>query len=96
MLDRRGMIRLPKPRKGYAFERRSTPALPTGTEVAEVTCTVAELGEIEVVPVSSRYSQASRIGNGLMAEYHDLGKGPSCGAQIRYLARSSVYGWGRD
>jgi len=93
VLDRRGLIWLPKARTGYAFERRSSPRLPEGTEIAEGTCNPAELGEIEIVAVLSQYSKASRIWNGLMVEYHDLGKGPLCGAQIRYLARSSVYGW---
>ena len=93
VLDRRGLIRLPKAKGGYAFERRSRPRLPEGTEIAEGTCNLAELGEIEIVPVSSRSSKASRIWNWLMAEYHYLGKGPLCGAQIRYLVHSSVYGW---
>ena len=28
-----------------------------------------------------------------METYHYLGAGPLCGAQVRYLIQSSVYGW---
>jgi hypothetical protein len=51
------------------------------------------LGEISLVAISSRYSKASQIWNGLMERFHYLGKGPLCGAQIRYLIKSSEYGW---
>jgi hypothetical protein len=61
--------------------------------VAEIRGELAELGEVEVVPVSSRYSGASRVWNGLMETYHYLGRGPLCGAQIRYLVRSPRQGW---
>jgi hypothetical protein len=54
---------------------------------------VEELGEIEIVAVSSRYSKASRVWNSLMERFHYLGKGPLCGGQIRYLVRSSRHGW---
>lgn len=60
--------------------------------IATISCSIAELGEIKVVPVSSRYSTSSSIWRGLMNEYHYLGGGPLCGAQIRYLIRSSNYG----
>jgi len=59
----------------------------------EVKCRLEELGAIEVVPVTSRYSGASEIWNGLMEAHHYLGSGPLCGAQIRYLVHSSNYGW---
>jgi hypothetical protein len=52
-----------------------------------------ELGEIEIVVVSSRYSKSSRVWNELLERFHYLGKGPLCGAQIRYLVRSSQHGW---
>jgi hypothetical protein len=59
----------------------------------ELDCALDELGEIRIEPVSSRYSQASQIWNELMQGWHYLGKGPLCGAQIRYLVESSRYGW---
>jgi hypothetical protein len=62
-------------------------------DAPEVECTLSELGEIKIVAVSSRYSRMSQIWNGLMERFHYLGKGPLCGAQIRYLVESSRYGW---
>jgi len=91
-LERRGHVALPACEEvpGFAPEaakRRQPPAMP------EVKCRLEELGAIEVVPVTSRYSGASEIWNGLMEAHHYLGSGPLCGAQIRYLVHSSNYGW---
>jgi hypothetical protein len=92
-LDRRGLIELPEVDERHRFPERS--AHPGALEgcVGEVECSLAELGQVEVVPVSSRYSKASGIWNDLMDRYHYLGSGPLCGAQIRYLVRSDRYGW---
>ena len=49
------------------------------------------LGLLEIVPVTTK--ETSRVWNALFSKYHYLGKGPLCGAQIRYLARSSVLGY---
>ena len=62
-------------------------------EIPEVQCTLKTLGEIKVFAISSRYSKSSRIWNELMNRFHYLGKGPLCGAQIRYLVKSSRHGW---
>ncbi len=62
-------------------------------DVPKVQCTLKGLGEISVVVISSRYTKASRTWNTLMERFHYLGKGPLCGAQIRYLVKSSRYGW---
>lgn len=91
-LHRRGHVNLPEPERVAGFgvgsaERKATP------RVTEVRCSLAELGAVEVIPVSSRYSEASGIWNGLMDGYHYLGRGPLCGAQIRYLVRSPTHGW---
>jgi len=50
-----------------------------------------ELGVLELEPVTTK--ETSRIWNALFSRYHYLGKGPLCGAQIRYLARSPVLGY---
>jgi len=91
-LERRGGVQLPAREEVASFKpeatkRRSPP------EVAEVRCRLDELGEVAVVPVTSRYSKSSEIWNGLMEAYHYLGAGPLCGAQVRYLVRCSSYGW---
>ena len=91
-LHRRGCIELPEGKGVSAFSQRGGVA-PEAPAVAQIRCHLADLGEVEVIPVSSRYSKASSIWNGLMARYHYLGSGPLCGAQIRYLIRCSAYGW---
>jgi hypothetical protein len=91
-LERRGYVELPACEPVEAFARPITPPEKPPL-VAEVACSIAELGEVEVVPVSSRYSKALGVWKGMLDEYHYLGGGPLCGAQIRYLVRSSRVGW---
>jgi len=92
-LHRRG--RIPLPAAEESCFGRSCAKLPADglIDAPELQCTLKELGEIRIVAVSSRYSKSSQIWNGLMERFHYLGKGPLCGAQIRYLVRSSRYGW---
>jgi hypothetical protein len=61
--------------------------------VPELDCRLKELGEIRIEPVSSRYSRTSHTWNALLEQFHYLGKGPLCGAQIRYLVESSNHGF---
>jgi len=91
-LQRRGCVELPACEKVAGF---GAPAVMTSAPpvVAEVRGRLEDLGEITVVPVTSRYSPASRIWTELMQAYHYLGAGPLCGAQLRYLVRSARYGW---
>jgi len=92
-LYRRGLI--PLPVADESFFKRSCAEAPTELliDVPKLSCSLEELGEIGIVAVSSRYSKASQIWNALMERFHYLGKGPLCGAQIRYLVESSWYGW---
>jgi Domain of unknown function (DUF4338)/Transposase DNA-binding/Transposase Tn5 dimerisation domain len=92
-LHRRGLIALPEAEESCF--KRVGPQLPTEGPIvaAELRCTLKELGEINIVAVSSRYHTRSQIWNQLMEQFHYLGKGPLCGAQIRYLVESSRYGW---
>jgi hypothetical protein len=55
-------------------------------------CHLKTLGEIRLVLVESKNRPLSRLWNDLMGTYHYLGSGPLCGAQVRYLIESSVYG----
>jgi len=92
-LDRRGVINLPACERDYAFNRPSAqPARPV-EQWSTVSCDLAELGEVEIVAVPSRYSKLSRVWNQMMEDHHPLGKGPLCGAQLRYLIRSEHHGW---
>ena len=92
-LHRRGLIVLPAPKESCFRRSRPPPRTDELIDCREVRCTLEELGEIRIVAVSSRYSRFSRIWNGLMERFHYLGKGPLCGAQIRYWVESSRYGW---
>lgn len=92
-LQRRGRIPLPVA-DGSCFRRSGAkPPAKARVEVAQVQGTLKELGEIEIVGVSSRYSKTSQVWNELLERFHYLGKGPLCGAQIRYLVRSLRHGW---
>ena len=93
-LYRRGLIPLPAADES-CFEPSCAKLRTDGflNDLPKVQCTLQQLGEITMVIVSSRYSKTSQIWNGLMERFHYRGKGPLCGAQIRYLVRSSRYGW---
>jgi hypothetical protein len=90
-LNERGLLDLPRREKRYGFERsgvnRAEP------DVAELCCTLRELGEVTVDPVSSRYAKESKIWFALLDRYHYLGSGWLCGAQIRYVVKSPKHGY---
>jgi hypothetical protein len=92
-LHRDGHIVLPAAEARCFPRARREPPVDQGSRGPELCCALEELGEITIVPVSSRYSQASRTWNALLQRWHYLGKGPLCGAQIRYLVKSSQHGW---
>lgn len=92
-LHRRGLISLPVAEES-CFSRPSSKRLPDPPiALPELECTLDELGDMKITPVSSRYSKASKMWNNLMERFHYLGKGPLCGAQIRYLVESSEHGF---
>jgi len=91
-LQRRGHLQLPACRAVLGLGPRGARKQPKIPE-AEVRCSLAEIGDVEVLAVRSRHSKDSSVWNVLMQKHHYLGAGPLCGAQIRYLVRSSVYGW---
>ncbi len=90
-LQRRGVVKLPVSDKEYAFQRRRSSITINSEEFCGVCCNIKELGEIEIKLVGNR--RDSSLWNEMMERYHYLGKGPLCGAQIRYLVKSSIYGW---
>jgi hypothetical protein len=92
-LHRRGLIPLPAAHKSCFRQSCAEPPTDQMIDTPELSCSLDELGEIKIVAVSSRYSHASQIWNELMDRFHYLGKGPLCGAQIRYLVESSRHGW---
>lgn len=90
-LERRGLVHLPAAATGLSWSRRRAPA--AAPAVPTIEGALATLGEIAVLPVPSRYSALSGVWNGLLEGYHYLGRGPLCGAQMRYVLRSAAYGW---
>lgn len=88
-LHRQGIVKLPERQVS-----RIPPKKPRDLEpIDPMCCELKELGSVEVVRVGSRESRASRLWNALMEGYHYLGAGPLCGAQMRYLIKSSCHGW---
>jgi hypothetical protein len=90
-LNRRGVVALPQRDHVCYFQRRATRAV--DPEIVEAHCSLHELGEVTVRPISSRYCKESKIWLTLLDRYHYLGSGPLCGAQIRYIVESSKYGY---
>lgn len=90
-LNRRGIVHLPRQQKTYGFEQSSTNRIEP--DIAEFQGSLAELGEVTVAPVSSRYAKESKVWFALLDRYHYLGSGPLCGAQIRYVVRSATHGY---
>jgi hypothetical protein len=92
-LHREGHLCLPEPgvRNWTVVQGERSPlSLP---EVESLGCRLKTLGEIKLVLVESKNRPLSRLWSDLMETYHYLGAGPLCGAQVRYLIESSVYGW---
>ena len=88
-LHRRGVIELPALKQRYAFQDARAPA--ACPPVAQVSCTLAELGEVALMRVTC--NELSRVWRSLLDTHHYLKSGPLCGAQLRYLVRSERYGW---
>jgi len=90
-LNRRGVLDLPARERLYGFERSAS--LCTQVDVPEFHGALSKLGKVTVDPITSRYSRESKIWFSLLDRYHYLGSGPLCGAQIRYIVKSSSHGY---
>jgi hypothetical protein len=90
-LSNLGLLDLPRIERSYDFEHPVDHRIELN--VAEVCGTLQDLGVVSVYPVTSRYSKESKIWFALLDQYHYLGSGSLCGAQIRYLVKSSIYGY---
>ena len=90
-LEGKGELRLPVGGKRLPRKRRVGRV---GVRRWQVTrCELKDLGDVDLVKVGSAGGQASCEWNALMERYHYLKSGPLCGAQMRYLIRSSTKGW---
>jgi len=89
-MNREKVLVLPERRRVCAQQGRQAPL---EVKVAEVSGTLEELGEVRVSPVLSRHSPDSKIARALLQRHHPLGVGTLRGAQMRYLVRSSRFGF---
>ena len=92
VLDEEGLIDLPQSDRTCGSDPSLKIRQPVLLQSVDTDCALDELGHIELEMITSRYTKSSRIWNALMDEHHYLGSGPLCGAQIRYLIHSSVWG----
>src|SRR5438876_3232183 len=59
-LNRRGVLRLPQ-RERICERTQTTGSTRLEIEIPELSCPLQELGEVTVMPVGSRHSQASKV-----------------------------------
>ena len=90
-LNRRGVVHLPVSGQQYGFQRQRRRV----EQIAPVVVKgeLADLGEVIVDPVGSRYSAAAQAWKRMLETHHPLGSGPLCGAQQRYIVHSSRHGY---
>jgi len=90
-LERRGVVELPAPR---CPSRRSMPVqrFELEDDQAPLRCTLADLGEVRLVPVHGD-AESSELWNLLISAHHYLGYTPLVGAQRRYLIDSENQGY---
>jgi hypothetical protein len=86
-LNAAGVIELPKENKVYAFTHKTVNL--NHPDIPEIQCSLGDLCNVRVEPVSSRYAKESKLWFALLERCHYLGNGNLCGAQIRYLVKSS-------
>ena len=89
-LERRGLIELP-PARPVSFQPGEQTSARIEEQWPELKTTLQRLGDIELVVVNGNRSH-SRVWRAMMKAHHPLGDRPLCGAQLRYLIRSSQ-GW---
>ena len=89
-MNRQKVLSLPERERICAQGPAKAPGQVKGPDV---TCALRELGEVSVTPVRSRHSPDSKIVRALLQQHHPLGAGKLRGAQMRYLVRSSRYGY---
>lgn len=93
-LEDAGLIKLPPiSREVIGRLGRDDVSKKTILTIPAIKSNLKELGKIDLLHVTARQRQESQIWNEMMDSYHYLGRGPLCGAQIRYLIRSERHGY---
>ena len=88
-LERRALVTLPEARRAPPQARPAAVLEPF--EAPVFSGPLEALGAVGLVAVEGR--ERALLYRRMMVQYHPLGGGPLCGAQQRYLIRSSVVGW---
>lgn len=86
-LNRRGVLALPENDNKFSFSATTVPY--RRFSVPTLSCNLADIDDITVTPVTSRYCNDSKVWRTLLDDHHYLGSGSLCGAQIRYVVKSS-------
>jgi hypothetical protein len=92
-LERSGVLKLPKARQGPPRASALKSCDTSENNPSVITCSLAQLGKVELIKIESADSRNSHIWRDLMNRFHYLGAGPLCGAQMRYLIFSEKNGW---
>lgn len=92
-LHRNGLVHLPEAATPSSLQQPSRIGIPEPPELPDVTASLKDIGTIFIEPVGERRTESAKTWKSLMGHYHYLGSGPLCGAQMRYIVRSSEYGW---
>jgi len=92
-LHRRGLIELPPARQVAVSPPPRLRAEGVRPEPTVVESSLQALQPVSLLRLEGADDPASRRWNELMNQYHYLGAGPLCGAQIRYAVRSRQGEW---
>jgi len=91
-LHQRGKICLPSPTRRFPVRGEKERECFLEREKKELSCDFKETGLIELVKVNGRQKEESRLWNEMMEKHHYLKSSKLCGAQLRYLVKSSKHG----
>ena len=91
-LHSNGLIKLPEVTKRIIRNKTENEKITYLPKICAIKTSLNKLGSIELIAVESCNRREFRIWKALMDNYHYLGSGPLCGAQMRYLVKSSTYG----
>lgn len=90
-LNRSGIVELPKRDQGDYFNHNKKSQFKV--DAAAVKGELSHLNGLIIEPIKSRYSKDSKAWFSLLDQYHYLGSGKLCGAQIRYIVKDSEHGY---
>ena len=91
-LQKNKLIQLPAAKEIANFAKKGKESHIELPDFPKISVALPEMGKIKISPVTNSRTEQAQQWNAIMDRFHYLGKGPLCGAQIRYIVTSSVYG----